>query len=154
MLETFHLMEYKMDRVEAILINAFQYERTQVVKPSNSKAPTWWPHIVREFDPKKWATSPDPDSYPVDGVWELPKLGDKEIYDWVEDTIFDKLLTGNEKKILFIFLGSGYRIPLKLASNKLGLRPVDALEQYEHVLLKIKNSLQPHQIHIYFQKIV
>lgn len=143
-----------MDQVEAILINSFQYEVTQVVQPANNKAPTWWPHIVREYDPKKWATSPDPDSYPVDGVWELPKLGDKNIYNWVQDEIFDKLLTGNEKKIIYTFIGRGYKIPLLKASKKLGLKPKEAKYQYESTLIKIKHQVDPDKIRIYFQQIV
>lgn len=143
-----------MDRVEAVLINAFQYERTQVKTPANNKSPTWWPPIVREFDPKKWATSPDPDSYPVDGVWELPKLGDVDVYNWVNQEIFYKLLTGEEKKILYIFLGSGYKIPVKLASNKLHLGQHEALHKYESILLKILHSVNRHDLDIYFQKIV
>lgn len=143
-----------MDRIEAIIINYFQYERTQIKAPSNDKAPTWWPHIVREFDPKKWATSPDPDSYPVDGVWELPKLGDREIYDWVQNEIFNKLLTGKEKKILYVFLGNGYKIPNKIAGKILGLKPLEAYNKYRDVLMKLKNILPDNKIHIYFSKIV
>ena len=143
-----------MDRVEAVLINAFQYERTQVMTPSNSKAPTWWPHIVREFDPKKWATSPDPDSYPVDGVWELPKLGDREVYDWVNNEIFDKLLTSKEKNILKVFLGNGYRLPLKLASKMLGCKQFEAKQEYEDTLMKILHSVNQNDLRVYFSKIV
>lgn len=143
-----------MDRVEAILINAFQYERTQVMTPSNNKQPTWWPHIVREFDPKKWATSPDPDSYPVDGVWELPKLGDREVYDWVNDVLFYKLLTSNEKNILKAFLGNGYRIPVKLASKILKCNSHEALNQYEQILMKILHSVDRHTIDVYFLKTI
>lgn len=143
-----------MDRIEAIIINYFQYERTQVKAPSNDKAPTWWPHIVREFDPKKWATSPDPDSYPVDGVWELPKLGDREVYDWVQNEIFNKLLTGEEKKILHAFLGNGYKVPNKIAGKCLGLSPLSAYNKYREVLIKLKNILPDNKIRIYFSKIV
>lgn len=143
-----------MDRIEAILLNAFQYERTQVKQPSNDKAPTWWPPIVREFDAKKWATSPDPDSYPVDGVWELPKLGDKEIYDWVQEEVMNKLLTGEEKKILFAFLGSGHKVPNKIAGKYLGFSPLTAFNKYEHLLIKLKNILPSDKIRIYFSKIV
>ncbi len=143
-----------MDRIEAILLNAFQYERTQVKSPSNDKAPTWWPNIVREFDPKKWATSPDPDSYPVDGVWELPKLGDKEVYDWVMNEIMNKLLTGTEKKILYTFLGSGYKIPNKVAGKLLQCSPLQAHDNYISVLIKLKNILPADKIHLYFSKIV
>lgn len=142
-----------MDRVEAILINAFQYERTQVMTPSNNKAPTWWPKIVREFDAKKWATSPDPDSVPVDGVWELPKLGNKDIYDWVNGEIFEKLLTGKEKHILYIFLGNGYRLPLKIASKLLGLKPQQSIDSYNEILLKIKNSIPKDILLLYFKMI-
>ena len=143
----------KMDRVEAILINAYQYERTQVMTPSNNKAPTWWPKIVREFDAKKWATSPDPDSYPVDGIWELPKLGNIEVYNWVNNEIFEKLLTGNEKKILHSFLGNGYRLPLKLASKILHSNPMVALDKYNKILLKIKNSIPDEKLLLYFKMI-
>lgn len=143
-----------MDRVEAILINAFQYERTQVMTPANNKSPTWWPHIVREFDSKKWATSPDPDSYPVDGVWELPKLGDREVYDWVNNEIFDKLLTSDEKKILKAFLSNGYKIPVKLASKILHCNSHQAINDYESILIKILHSIPRHELDIYFLKIV
>lgn len=142
-----------MDRIEAILINAFQYDRTQVIAPSNAKTPTWWPHIVREFDARKWATSPDPDSYPVDGVWELPKLGDVEVYNWVNSEIFEKLLTGSEKKVLYAFLGNGYRLPLSFASKILNMKPRVALNQYNDILLKIKNSIPNDILILYFKKI-
>lgn len=143
----------KMDRVEAILINAYQYERTQVMNPSNNKAPTWWPHIVREYDAQKWSTSPDPDSYPVDGIWELPKLGNKDIYDWVSNEILEKLLTGNEKKTIYAFLGPGYRLPLGIASKILHLKPQSAINQYNEILLKIKNSIPNDILILYFKKI-
>ena len=143
-----------MDRIEAILLDSFKYERTQVKAPSNDKAPTWWPHIVREFDAKKWATSPDPDSYPVDGVWELPKLGNKEIYDWVQSEIMEKLLTGEEKRILYIFLGSGYRVPNKIAGKCLGLSPLSAYNKYRDILIKLKNILPADKIRVYFSMIV
>ena len=143
-----------MDRVEAILVNAFQYERTQVMTPANNKSPTWWPHIVREFDPKKWATSPDPDSYPVDGVWELPKLGDREVYDWVNNEIFDKLLTGEEKKILYAFLGNGYKISSHFASKILKCKSSEAKREYENILMKILHSINKDELRVYFQKIV
>lgn len=143
----------KMDRVEAILINAYQYELTQVMNPSNNKAPTWWPKIVREFDAQRWATSPDPDSYPVDGVWELPKLGNIEVYNWVNNEIFDKLLTGNEKKILHSFLGRGYRVSVKLASKILHSSPQLCLDKYNKILLKIKNSIPNDILLLYFRMI-
>ena len=90
----------------------------------------------------------------MDGVWELPKLGDREVYDWVNEYIFDKLLTGEEKKILYIFLGSGYKIPVKLASNKLHLGQQEALDKYESILLKILHLVNRHELDIYFQKII
>ena len=144
-----------MDRVEAIIINAFQYENTQVMQPANNKSPTWWPKIVREYDPKKWATSPDPDSWPVDGVWELPKYGDIEIYNWVNEKIFyTELLTGNEKKILKLILGKGYKISWQEASKKLHCKWQEAKLKYEDIIYKIYKSLDPHELAIYFQKVV
>lgn len=142
-----------MDRVQTILLCAFQYENTQIAPLANDKAPTWWPHIVREYDPKKWATSPDPDSYPVDGVNEPIKLGNKEVYDFVQDKIMGKLLTTNEKRIIYAFLGKGYREILKKASKLLGMKSHEAIHNYERILLKIKNSLPEHEIHIYFLKV-
>ena len=143
-----------MDKIEAILINTFQYERTQIKTPRNDESPTWWPKIVREFDAKKWATSPDPDSYPVDGVWELPKLGNRDVYDWVQREIMDKLLTGEEKKILYVFLGNGYKISPKMAGKCLGLSSLSALTQYQNILIKLKFSLPPDKISLYFDKVV
>lgn len=142
-----------MDRIQTILINAFQYENTQITPPANDKAPTWWPRIVREYDPKKWATSPDPDSYPVDGISEPIKLGSKDVYDWVQDKVMNKLLTGYEKKILYAFLGNGYLETIRKASKKLKLKESEALYQYEKTLFKIKNSLPNYEIAIYFNKV-
>ena len=141
-----------MDRIQTILLCAFQYENTQVAPLANDKAPTWWPHIVREYDPKKWATSPDPDSFPVDGVNNPIKLGNKEIYDYVEDKIMP-LLTREEKKIIYSFLGKGYVETVRKASRRLKLKPKEALNKYEGVLLKIKNSLPDYEIRIYFLKV-
>lgn len=142
-----------MDRIQTILINAFQYEITQVTLPSNDKAPTWWPHIVREYDPKKWATSPDPDSYPVDGIFEPDRLGSKDLYDWVQDKIMGKLLTSQEKKVIYVFLGRGYLETLRKASKKLKLSESEAIYQYEKILFKIKNSLPNYEINIYFNMV-
>lgn len=141
-----------MDRIQTILLCAFQYENTQIAPLANDKAPTWWPHIVREYDPKKWATSPDPDSYPVDGVNNPVKLGNREIYDYVEDKIMP-LLTSEEKKIIYIFLGKGYVETLRKASRLLGLNHKEAINKYEKILLKIKKSLPEHEIFIYFLKV-
>lgn len=141
-----------MDRIQTILLCAFQYENTQIAPIANDKAPTWWPYIVREYDPKKWATSPDPDSYPVDGVNNLVKLGNREIYDYVEDKIMP-LLTSEEKKIIYIFLGKGYVETLKKASRLLCLNPKEAINKYEKILLKIKKSLPEYEIFIYFLKV-
>ena len=143
-----------MDRIQSILINAFQYENTQIPPLANDKAPTWWPHIVREYDPKKWATSPDPDSYPVDGLNEPIKLGSKEVYDFVQDRVINNLLTQNEKIIIYAFLGKGSVETIRKASKKLKMKEDEALYNYEKVLLKIKNSLPDHEIRIYFSKIV
>lgn len=142
-----------MDRVQAILINAFQYELTQVAPIKNDKAPTWWPHIIREFDPKKWATSPDPDSYPIDGPEELYKLGNREIYDYVFDKVINKLLTPEENKIIFAFLGKGKLEKLSKASFLLKLKEREAKRKYGKVLLKIKNSMDPHELVVLFNKI-
>lgn len=143
-----------MDRIQSILINAFQYENTQIPPLANDKAPTWWPHIVREYDPKKWATSPDPDSYPVDGINEPIKLGSKEVYDFVQDRVINNLLTQNEKIIIYAFLGKGSVETIRKASKKLKMKEDEALYNYEKVLLKIKNSLPDYEIHIYFSRIV
>lgn len=142
-----------MDRIQSILINAFQYENTFIPPLANNKAPTWWPHIVREYDPKKWATSPDPDSYPVDEPIKLNRVGDKEVYDWVQDRVMNKLLTTNEKKIIYCFLGRGQVEKIAKASKKLKMKEDEAVYQYERVLLKIKNSLPDYEIRIYFNKI-
>lgn len=143
-----------MDRIQSILINAFQYENTQIPPLANDKAPTWWPHIVREYDPKKWATSPDPDSYPVDGINEPIKLGSKEVYDFVQDRVINNLLNQSEKIIIYSFLGRGYIETIRKASKKLKMKEDEALYNYEKVLLKIKNSLPDYEIRIYFSKIV
>lgn len=141
-----------MDRIQTILLCAFQYENTQIAPLANDKAPTWWPHIIREYSPKKWATSPDPDSYPVDGVNNPIKLGNREIYDYVEDKIMP-LLTSEEKKTIYIFLGKGYVETLRKASRSLCLNSKEALKKYEKILLKIKKSLPEHEISIYFLKV-
>ncbi len=143
-----------MDRIQSILINAFQYENTQIPPLANDKAPTWWPHIVREYDPKKWATSPDPDSYPVDGANDPIKLGSKEVYDFVQDKVINNLLNQNEKIIIYAFLGRGYLETIRKASKKLKMKEDEAVYNYEKVLLKIKNSLPDYEIRIYFSKIV
>lgn len=142
-----------MDRIQTILICAFQYENTFIPPLANNKAPTWWPHIVREYDPKKWATSPDPDSYPVDGPNEPIKLGDKEVYNWVQDEVMNKLLTSNEKKVLYAFLGRGHIETPRKASKKLKLPELEALYNYEKILFKIKKSFSKHEIDIYFYKV-
>lgn len=142
-----------MDVIQSLLLNAFQYELTQVVFNYNNKAPTWWPKIIRQYNSKEWATSPDPDSYPVDGVSNPVKLGDKDIYDWVMDNILCKLLTTYEKTLIALFLGKGYvESPYKV-SKILKKDPNLIKKDYEKTLLKIKQSLDPHEIYIYFQKI-
>ena len=141
-----------MDKIEAILLNYFIYELTTVPPIKNDKQPTWWPHIVREYDPKKWATSPDPDSYPVDGAELTTHFGDKDLYDWVSDHIMDKLLTTQEKKIISAFLSTGRVIDSQKVGKILGCKGYEATKQYGHVLLKIKNSIDPHELDIYFQK--
>lgn len=141
-----------MDKIETILLNYYIYEITSVAPIKNDKAPTWWPKIVREYDPKKWATSPDPDSYPVDGPASLNHFGDKDLYDWVADEIFGKLLTIEDKKIIKAFLSTGRRVDSSRAAKYLGCKSYEATKQYGQVLLKIKNSLEPHKINIYFQK--
>lgn len=143
-----------MDRIQTILINAFQYENTQIPPLANDKAPTWWPHIVREYDPKKWATSPDPDSYPVDGMSEPEHRGSKEVYDWVQDRIMSKLLTTYEKKIIYAFLGRGQLETIRKASKKLKLSEDEAIYLYQKTLFKIKNSLPNHEITIYFSRVI
>ncbi len=143
-----------MDKIEAILINYFLYEITMVPPIKNDKQPTWWPHIVREYDPKKWATSPDPDSYPVDGPSNLNQIGDKDLYDWVSSNIMDKLLTTQEKKIIKSFLSTGKRVDSQKAGKLLGCKGYEATKQYGLTLLKIKNSLNSHEIDIYFSKIL
>ena len=142
-----------MDKIQSILINAFLYELTSMAPIANDKAPTWWPHIVREYSPDKWATSPDPDSYPVDGANEPLRLGSKDVYDWVQDAIFSKLLTGEEKKIVYAFLGRGYVQSASIASKKLGIKKDQAAFQYGKILLKIKNSFPSHLIDVYFSMI-
>lgn len=142
-----------MDRIQTILICAFQYENTFIPPLANDKALTWWPHIVREYDPKKWATSPDQDSYPVDGANEPIREGNLEVYEFVQNQIMYKLLTTSEKKIVHAFLGRGQIETARKASKKLKLKPEDAIWQYEKILLKIKNSLPDYQIHIYFSKV-
>ena len=143
-----------MDRVQTILLCAFQYENTCIPPLANNKSPTWWPHIVREYDPKKWATSPDPDSYPVDGANDPIRLGDKEVYDWVIDKVMNKLLTTEEKQILYCFLGRGQLETARKASKKLKMVMEEAIWRYEKTLLKIKNSLPEHEIRIYFSKVL
>lgn len=142
-----------MDRIQSILLNAFLYELTSMAPIANDKAPTWWPHIVREYSPDKWATSPDPDSYPVDGASEPLHLGNKDVYDWVQNEVFYKLLTGEDKKILYAFLGRGYVVTPSVASKKLGIKKDQAEYKYEKILLKIKNSFPSHTIDIYFSMI-
>ena len=141
-----------MDKIELILLNYFIYENTTIPPVKNDKQPTWWPHIVREYDPKKWATSPDPDSYPVDGADLDNHFGDKDLYDWVSDVIFGKLLTTNEKKIIYSFLSTGKVRDSKIAGKYLGCKGYEATKQYGQVLLKIKNSVDPHELAIYFSK--
>lgn len=141
-----------MDKIETILINYYLYEITMIPPIANDKSPTWWPKIVREYDPVKWATSPDPDSYPVDGASEPLRLGDKDLYDWVTTNIFDKLLTTHDKQIIKAFLSTGKRIDSQKAGKLLGLKGYEATRAYEKVLLKIKNSLDPYEINIYFLK--
>lgn len=141
-----------MDKIETILLNYYQYEVTQVIAPHNSKPPTWWPHIVREYSPEKWATSPDPDSWPVDGVWELPKLGDIEVYNWVFNNIFCKLLTSEEKIFLHKILGRGYKISFYKACKIMHSSMSYVEHEYGRILLKIKNGLSRHEIDIYFSK--
>lgn len=142
-----------MDIVESILISYFQYELTQLASPSNDKAPTWWPKIIREYDPKKWATSPDPDSYPVDGLNEPIKLGNKELYDWVNKNIMDKLLTTQDKKLLYLILGHGYRGSFSKTAKYFKWKIDQAIHEYEKVLLKIKDSVERRELLIYFNLI-
>lgn len=139
-----------MDRIQTILISAFQYENTQVPPLKNDKAPTWWPKIVREYDPKKWATSPDPDSYPVDDIEDPIKLGYKEVYDFVMNDIMPKL-TPDEKKVIYIFIGNGYLNNIKKISKKMKLPESECLYKYETILFKIKNFLPSYLITIYFR---
>ena len=143
-----------MDKIEAILLNYYIYEITTIPPIKNDKQPTWWPHIVREYDPKKWATSPDPDSFPVDGPSSLNHFGDKDLYDWVTDKIFDKLLTTNDKQVIKAFLSTGKRVDSQKAGKILGCKSYEATKQYGQILLKIKNSLDSHDIDIYFQKVL
>lgn len=141
-----------MDKIERILLNYYLYEITTVPPIANDKSPTWWPHIVREYSPEKWATSPDPDSYPVDGASSPIHLGDKDLYDWVTTNIFDKLLTTSEKQVIKAFLSTGKRVDSQKAGKLLGCKGYEATKQYGHILLKIKNSLDPYEINIYFLK--
>ena len=141
-----------MDRIEAILINYYLYEITTIPPIANDKSPTWWPKIVREYSPEKWATSPDPDSYPVDGASEPLRLGDKDLYDWVTVNIFDKLLTTQDKKVIKAFLSTGKKADSQKVGKLLGIKGYEATNQYEHILLKIKNSLDPYEINIYFKR--
>lgn len=141
-----------MDKVETILINAFQYERTQVQQPSNNKSPTWWPKIVREYDPKLWATSPDPDSYPVDGVHNPNLLGNKDVYDFVMDKVIP-IMTPNELGIVFLYLGQGYKQSNIKVAKITKLHPNECKILYENTLFKIKNTLDPNKLYLYYHKV-
>ena len=123
-----------MDKIERILLNYYLYEITTLPPVANDKSPTWWPHIVREYSPEKWATSPDPDSYPVDGASSPIHLGDKDLYDWVSTNIFDKLLTTSEKQVIKAFLSTGKRVDSQKAGKLLGCKGYEATKQYGHIL--------------------
>lgn len=142
-----------MDVIEAILLNYYIYANTTLLPVKNDKQPTWWPHIVREYDPKKWATSPDPDSYPVDGPVLTTNFGDVDLFNWVSNTIMEgKLLTTLEKKIISAFLSTGHKASSTKASKILGCKGYEATKEYEKILIKLKNSLDSHDLYIYFQK--
>lgn len=142
-----------MDRVKAILLSAFQYEQTQVAPVKNDKAPTWWPHIKREYEPDKWATSPDPDSYPIDGPENIIKLGNKDIYTFVVDEVINKLLTPEENKIIKAFLGKGYEEKPSKASYLLHLPEKEAIHRFEKTLLKLKFSLDEHRLLVLYNMV-
>lgn len=138
-----------MDRIEKIIANAFQYERTQVTAPHNHRTTTWWPPIVREYSAEKWATSPDPDSYPVDGVFDKDRLGDKEVYDFVQNKVFPSIRP-DQRKILVAYLQTGCRVTDDQAGKILALPSAKARMLYMDALYDIKKQLTSHEITIYF----